>query len=126
MIVVVEMIRRASLAGLRRFQSGAVHDEDVRPAVVVVVEDGNACACSLNDVFLAVHAAEYLRHCQTGLVGDIDEVGDGLFWRWGELRGLLGKHDICQKQEKEKSRCPGGELPERTMTWDRRHADFGY
>ncbi len=76
-IVVVEMIRRA-VAGFRRFQGCTVDDEDVRPAIIVVIEDGDACSGCLDDVLLAVETAEDLRHREPGLPRDVNEVGDGL------------------------------------------------
>src|SRR4029077_2091917 len=48
-IVAVELVGMA-LAGAHVFQGGAVDQEDVHPAVVVVIEDGDASAHGLNDV----------------------------------------------------------------------------
>jgi len=124
MVVAIEMIRRPP-AGFRRFQGCAVHDEDVRPAIVVVVEDGDARARGLDNVLLAVNTAEDLRHCQSSLLRDVNEVGNSLLRRRRRLRGLR-EQGVCQWQNKEKNGCSGDDLPDRTMTWDRRHADFGY
>src|SRR5271157_5023380 len=125
MIVAVEMVRRP-LTGFRRFQGCAVHDEDIEPAIIVVVEDGDARACGLNNVLLAVGPAEDFRYRQPGLLGDINEVGDWLRWRSRLLGGLLREQGVGHRQDEDKNRCSGNELPERTRTRNRKHADFGY
>ena len=56
-IVMVEMICRSGNAG-RRLQGRTVHDENVGPAVVVVVEDCDASASGLDDVFFCIHPAK--------------------------------------------------------------------
>ena len=57
MIVVVEMAGRGFDGG-KAFEGGAVNDEDVRPAVIVVIKDGDARSGGFNDVLLGVGAAE--------------------------------------------------------------------
>src|SRR5271157_1547915 len=125
MIVAVEMVRR-TLTGFPRFQGCAVHDKDVEPAIIVVVKDSDARACGLDNVLLAVGPAEDFRHRQPGLLGDINEVGDWLRWRSPLLRGLLREQGVGHRQDEEKNGCSGNELPERTSTRNRKHADFGY
>src|SRR5467141_5006244 len=61
MIVVIQMIRR-SLIGGEALQRCAIHDEDVGPSVVVIIENGDAGSSRLDDVFLGVHSAENICH----------------------------------------------------------------
>src|SRR5580692_4430764 len=80
-IVVIEMAGGRFRGG--GIEAGAVNDEDVRPAVVVVVEDGDAGSGGFDDVFLGVHAAENDRIGKAGFFGDVGEMGDGFeiaFW----------------------------------------------
>ncbi len=66
------------LAGLGLgVQLGAVDEEDVGPAVAVVVEDGDAGAGGLDDVALVVLAAVDVADGDAGLGGDVDEPGGG-------------------------------------------------
>ena len=82
MIVAIEVIRRP-LTRRKSFQRRAVDDENVRPAIVVVVEDGNPGSGRLNDVFLRVLAAEDNGRSQAGFLGDVDEIGDRVLRRLG-------------------------------------------
>ncbi len=121
-IVAIEMVRR-SFAALGRFQRRAVHDEDVRPAIVVVVEDGDAGACGLDDVLLAVDAAEDLRHRESGFLGNVHEVGDWLRWRRRSWRGGLRQHGIRHGKDEDKNGRCGNEMPDRIDARNREHAD---
>ena len=60
-IIVVEVIG-GSACRRKAFERRAVHDENVGPAVVVVIKDGYAGAGSFDDVFLGVDSAENI--CQ--------------------------------------------------------------
>ncbi len=76
--------------GLRvAVDSGAVDEEDVGPAVAVVVEDGYAGAGGLDDVALGVDAAVDVANQDAGFGGDVNEP----CWWWvigGGRIGLLG------------------------------------
>ena len=74
-----------SFARGKTFQSCAVHDKNVGPAVVIVVENGGAGAGGFNDVLLRVLAAEHDGRGQAGFLGDVGEVGDC----------VLGRFDLC-------------------------------
>ena len=67
-VVAVKMVAGA-LSGGKPFEGCSVHEEDVWPSVVVVIEDGDAGSGGLNDVFLGLHAAEDIRTHQAGLFG---------------------------------------------------------
>src|SRR6266403_1345516 len=77
-IVVVEMARR-SFARSRGFESRPIHNENIRPAVIVVVEDGDARAGGFDDVLFRVFPAENDRRGKPGLLRHI-----------GEMRNRLG------------------------------------
>jgi len=75
-VVVKEVICRASTGWL--IQCGSIHDEDVWPAVVVVVENSYAGAGGLDDVFLRLFIAGDNLELQAGFFGDVLKVRDGL------------------------------------------------
>ncbi len=61
MIVMIQMVR-GSLIGGEALQRCAIHDEDVGPSVVVIIENGDAGSGRLDDIFLGVHSAENICH----------------------------------------------------------------
>ena len=73
--------------GGQSVEPGAIDQKNVGPAIIVVIEDGDAGAGGLDDVFLGVDAAEDFLHGEAGFFGDIGEVGEGLDW-WRDLRLL--------------------------------------
>ena len=79
MIVVEEVVGRfvAIVLGLGAWEWSAVDEEDVRPTVAVVVENGNAGTGGLDDVTLGLDAAVDIANCDAGLRCDIDEPGRG-------------------------------------------------
>ena len=85
-IVAIEVVG-GSFAGRKAFERGAVDEKNVRPAVVVVVEDGHAGAGGFDDVFLGVHAAKGVRGRESGFGGDVYEVRDRFSVGLGILRG---------------------------------------
>ena len=100
-IVAIQMIggRRSRR---KSFERGAVHQENVGPAIVVVVENRDAGAGGLDDVFLGVLAAEDLGHGQAGFFRDVNEVGDG--------RGFSALGDGSgDKDEERRQSCSGWE-----------------
>ncbi len=74
-IVAVEVACR-SFARWQGFQRRAVDDENVGPAVIVVIKDGNTGPRSLDDVFLRVFAAENDRCSKSGFLGDVGKMRD--------------------------------------------------
>ncbi len=73
-IVVVKMIRRR-VSSSWTIESGPVNQENIRPTVVVVVENRNARAGGLDNVFLCFLPAEDVQRKQPGflcLVGKVD------------------------------------------------------
>src|SRR5579872_1220112 len=88
MVIVIETIAR-TLPGGKSLEPCAIHQKNVGPAVVVVVEDRDAGSCGLDDVFLGVDAAEDFLRGQAGLFCDVGETRDRRSRRSGRLR-LLG------------------------------------
>ena len=62
------------LIGRKPFERRAVHDENIRPAVVIIVKVGHACSGCFDNVFLGVHSAEYVCRVQAGFFRDIHEI----------------------------------------------------
>src|SRR5436305_9175033 len=60
---------------LRDVPSGTIHNENVGPAVIVVIDDGDAAARGLDDVLLGVHTPVHILHGESSLLGDVDEPG---------------------------------------------------
>ena len=71
MIVAVELWRM-TLAGFVIVDARAIDQKNVHPAIVVVVEGGDASALCLDDVELFLAAAVQLE-IDSGGAGDIDE-----------------------------------------------------
>src|ERR1700690_1148911 len=72
-IVAVKLVAGA-LSGGKAFESGSIHEEDVGPAVVVIIKDGDARAGGLDDVFLGLQTPEHVGHGQAGLFGHVGKV----------------------------------------------------
>src|SRR5208282_6826748 len=73
MIVAVESIA-GTLPGRKSFQARAVHQKNIVPAVVVVIEDSHAGSGSFNNVFLGVDSAKDVLHGQPGFFRDVGKV----------------------------------------------------
>src|SRR5713101_7455517 len=56
MIVVIQVVG-GGLIGWESFQSGAVHNENIRPSIVVIIKDSHARSGRLDDVFLGFDSA---------------------------------------------------------------------
>ena len=100
MIVAIEMVGRSFPLG-KTLESRAVDDEDVGPSVVVVIEDGNPGARRFNDVLLRILAAKHVHHRQSGFLGDIREIGDGVPGRSG--LALSGDEPAQRDQDQQNS-----------------------
>jgi len=82
-IVVVEVTSLFVGTG-KRIESGAVDDENVGPAVIVVIKNGDTGAGSFDDVFFSVFAAEDYWRGEAGSLCYVGEVCDGFcIWRGG-------------------------------------------
>src|SRR5256885_12095683 len=75
MIIAIKMVS-GTLAGRKSFQRCTVDEENVRPAVVVVIEYRDTGAGGFNNVFLGVHSPEHVRHRESSLLGDIRKVSE--------------------------------------------------
>src|ERR1700756_5913588 len=71
-IVVIEVIGRSVGSG-EAFEFCAVDDENVWPAIVVCVEDGNAGARRFDDVLFCSDAAEDVRSGEMSVLGCVGE-----------------------------------------------------
>src|SRR5207247_6623749 len=68
--VSIQMAPRRGVAG-RGFETGAVDEKNVGPAVVVVIQDRDASAGGFEDVVLGVFAADDRARGQTGGGGQV-------------------------------------------------------
>ena len=100
-LIAIQMIGR-SRSGRKSLERGAVHQENIGPAIVVVVENRNAGSRGLNDVFLGVFSAKDLGHGQAGFLRRVNEVGDG--------RGFSALGDGSgDKEDERRQSCSGWE-----------------
>jgi len=95
---------RRRFCGRRRIKACAVDDENVRPAIVVVVENGDARSGGFNDVFLGVHAAEDHRVGEACFFRDVGEMCERFESAFGEL--ACGEEN--GKRREQNKRDPGG------------------
>jgi hypothetical protein len=105
MIVAIEAIGR-SLPRWKTFQPRAVYQENVGPAVVVVIENGDAVSRGFNDVFLGIDPAKNIGGRESCLGGDVDEIDDLRGRRWGSFCRLSAeipceKASACQHEHAE-------------------------
>src|SRR5712671_3277012 len=78
MVVAIQVIGGAF--GGKSLELRAVDNKDVRPAIVVVIKDGNTRTGSLNNVFLGGLAAKNIHHRKTSFLRDVGEVRQGFRW----------------------------------------------
>src|SRR5436190_17380846 len=71
--VVLEQMTVRLLARRKAFEPRAIYDENIEPAVVVVVVEGNPAAGGFQQVFVLVLAAKNGFGVQSGLFRDVDE-----------------------------------------------------
>ena len=101
-----------ALAGFYIFERGTVDQEDVHPAVVVVVEDGDAAAHGLHDIELLRAAAGEVEVDAggAGYVGEGDvERRQGLVRTlgWCRLRGgVLGERETLDREREHEIQAP--------------------
>ena len=86
-IVVIEVIRHSAVR-IRRFERRSVDDENVRPSVIVVIENRDARAGGFDNVFLCVPTAKDDRRGEARLLGYVCEVSNRIRG-WSRL-GALG------------------------------------
>ena len=99
-VVAIETVRR-SFTGGKTFEPGPVHQENVRPAVVVVIENRDAVSGCLDDVLLGIDSAEYVLRGEACLFGDVSEVG--YLYRCRRNFGLLSAQ--CSRQKDNSQSC---------------------
>jgi len=73
-VVAVEMIRGSFVRSEAAVELCAVDDEDVGPAVVIVIEDRDASAGGFDNVFFRGDAAEGVGHREAGSFRDVREI----------------------------------------------------
>ena len=71
------MARGLLSGGPRRLKTRPIGQVDIQPAVHVVIEECQAAALCLNDVFLVLHAAPHVYRVYAGLFGDINKRDGG-------------------------------------------------
>src|SRR5258707_7671050 len=80
-----------SLSGGPLFaELGAVGEVDVEPAVVIVVEEGQAGAFGFDDVAFVVGIAPDVGRVEAGFAGDVDELDWGFLRNRGSLEEGVG------------------------------------
>src|SRR5712675_927470 len=91
-------------------QVGAVDEEDVGPAVAIVIEDGDSGAGGLDDVALGIDTSVDVADGDTSFRGDVNEPCRGCMIGGGGirlLRGDRGKKQVeCALQEQPED-CAG-------------------
>src|SRR6266481_445503 len=75
MIVVIQVVG-GGLIGWESFQCGAVHNENIRPSIVVIIKDSHARSGRLDDVFLGFYSAKYIYRRQPRFFRDVHEICD--------------------------------------------------
>jgi hypothetical protein len=89
--IVLEQMRDGFLSRRKPFEAGAVHQEDIEPAIVVVVVERDTAAGCFEKIFVLVRAAKNCLDVKARLLGHVEEadaeIGVGL-GRWF-LLGLL-------------------------------------
>lgn len=79
------------LALRKTFQAPSVYQENIQPAVIVIVIESHTATSGFEQIFVFVLAAEYGFCVQAGFLADVQEV-DAELWRSGcgrcFLRGL--------------------------------------
>src|SRR5208282_1336291 len=85
-VVTVEVAGRLLSLG-KAFETAAVGQENVRPTIVVEIEESGAAAGGFDDVALGLVAPVFGFGSQAGALGDVDEVN---FWRHRWWRGGCG------------------------------------
>src|SRR3954469_9766452 len=88
-VIAVEAVRRALAFG-EALEFCSVHQEDVRPTVVFLIEDGNSVPGRLDDVFLGIESAKDVRGREAGLLGDVREICNGSGRSCSRFRLLCG------------------------------------
>ena len=95
------------------FEAGSAEDEDVEPAVVVVIEEGAAAAHGLDDIVLFGNSPVDRWREEPGGLGDIGEVGvEGKTGRFGSRRrfDVTRAHSLGAKAQR-------GQLYQETARW---------
>ncbi len=96
--IVLEQMRGGFLSGREAFQTRAVHQENIQPAVVVVVVESDAAAGGLQQIFVLVLAAVDGFGVESGFAGDVDEA-----------QSQAGCRVLRVRRRPEKMRATGGE-----------------
>src|SRR5437588_6501717 len=85
-IVTIEMTGGRTLC-VKTIEPGAIHEQYVRPAIVIVIEDGCSGASALEDVCAALFSSKYIARRKNSCRSDIYEVRD--HWRLACCRDRL-------------------------------------
>src|SRR5262249_12544581 len=112
--IVVVVIKVAGGRASRRetFQRSAIDEEDVGPAIVVVIKDGHSCSGALQNVSAAHLAAKDIDGGEPGLLGDIYEFGDRCRLGRGKYYHRVGEYLSHDHREENKGDPTWPEAPQ--------------
>jgi hypothetical protein len=113
-VIVVVQVIGGPLPSRRQFECRPVYHKNIRPAVVVIIEDRDSGAGRFDDVFLGIHAAKCVWFRQPGLRRFVDEVSNFLFFCAGFLLRLSfirgsNRAEQCNDRGCQDSECSSAE-----------------
>src|SRR4029077_3435411 len=82
-------------------QPRSIHQKNVGPAVIVIIEDRHSCTGGLDNVFLGLDTAENVLHGESSSFGNIGEIGD-----WVDQRGVWSLHLLALTHANQKEQHP--------------------
>ena len=97
-------MRRGFAAGGKSLESPAVYDEDIEPAVVIVIVKRDATAGGLKQILVLVFSTEDRFGIQAGFARDVQEANAEI--RWRRRRAFLLTRILAGRRG---SAQPGGE-----------------
>jgi len=80
--IVLEEMRSGLVARWKAFEARSVYQENIQPAVIVVIVKGDSAAGRFEQVFVFVLAAENCFDVQARVFGDVDEAHSNVGGLW--------------------------------------------
>ena len=104
--IVLEKVVKRLITGPEALETSAVDEEDVEPAVIIVVVERDATARGFEQVFVFVFAAEDGDGVEPGFFGDVNEGGAEFGRRrWGLWVVLReDRKRLCQREHIRKAK----------------------
>ena len=90
------------LAGGKAFQARAVHQENIEPAIVVVIVESDAATGGLQQIFVLVLAAKNHFGVEAGFFRDVDEIDPERRGRWGCWRRCFSAGVLEKRRDPER------------------------